>query len=172
MLEETTGPGILWFVRHNRWRGGSWHYLVDGRETVVREASTADPTDPVLVSIATDKMKAAGKAADLIAEATGGQGPRTRWATAASSRRCARSRGRSKSRSTAAAPSLPTKTSNHSCRSAKSIRPDRGAPRYRQGAPRHRPGAACDIGVGVVVFRQSSGSPVACRAFCYSSRCA
>ena len=50
VLDET-GPGILWFVRHNHWHGSPWHYLVDGRETVVQESSTADPTDPLPGSV-------------------------------------------------------------------------------------------------------------------------
>jgi hypothetical protein len=50
VLDET-GPGILWFVRHNHWHGSPWYYIVDGEETVVRETSTADPIDPVPGSV-------------------------------------------------------------------------------------------------------------------------
>ncbi|MGC1275460.1 MAG: glycoside hydrolase family 172 protein [Planctomycetaceae bacterium] len=48
---DEAGPGILWFVRHNHWHGSPWHYHVDGRETVVTESSTADPTKPVPNSV-------------------------------------------------------------------------------------------------------------------------
>ncbi|HKS38535.1 MAG TPA: DUF2961 domain-containing protein [Verrucomicrobiae bacterium] len=48
---DEQGPGILWFVRHNHWHGSPWSYAVDGRETIVRESSTADPTKPVENSI-------------------------------------------------------------------------------------------------------------------------
>lgn len=48
---DEVGPGILWFVRHNHWHGSPWRYNVDGRETVVRESSTEDPTRPVPGSV-------------------------------------------------------------------------------------------------------------------------
>ena len=48
---DETGPGILWFVRHNHWHGSPWHYVVDGRETVVQESSTANPVEPVPGSV-------------------------------------------------------------------------------------------------------------------------
>jgi hypothetical protein len=48
---DETGPGILWFVRHNHWHGSPWHYRVDGRTTVVEETSTADPVNPVPNSV-------------------------------------------------------------------------------------------------------------------------
>jgi hypothetical protein len=50
VLDET-GPGILWFARFNRWHGSPWQYLVDGKETIVRETSTADPLHPVKNSV-------------------------------------------------------------------------------------------------------------------------
>jgi hypothetical protein len=43
---DVTGPGVLVFARYNHWHGSPWHYLVDGRETMVRETSTADPNRP------------------------------------------------------------------------------------------------------------------------------
>lgn len=48
---DEAGPGILWFVRHNHWHGSPWCYTVDGRETVVEETSTRDPTRPVAGSV-------------------------------------------------------------------------------------------------------------------------
>src|SRR6266516_4579607 len=48
---DEAGPGILWFVRHNHWHGSPWSYTVDGRETIVTESSTADPTNPVENSV-------------------------------------------------------------------------------------------------------------------------
>jgi hypothetical protein len=48
---DETGPGILWFVRHNHWHGSPWSYTVDGAETIVTESSTDDPTRPVENSI-------------------------------------------------------------------------------------------------------------------------
>ncbi len=48
---DEMGPGILWFVRHNHWHGSPWSYAIDGRETIVRESSTADPTKPVENSV-------------------------------------------------------------------------------------------------------------------------
>src|SRR5580765_4309746 len=46
-LDVEGHPGILYFARYNHWHGSPWHYLVDGRETIVRESSTADPNKPV-----------------------------------------------------------------------------------------------------------------------------
>ena len=43
---DVEGPGILYFVRYNHWHGSPWHYEVDGRDTIVRETSTADPLHP------------------------------------------------------------------------------------------------------------------------------
>jgi hypothetical protein len=43
---DVQGPGILYFVRYNHWHGSPWHYEVDGRDTLVRETSTADPVHP------------------------------------------------------------------------------------------------------------------------------
>jgi len=48
---DESGPGILWFVRHNHWHGSPWSYTVDGRESIVQESSTADPTKPVEDSV-------------------------------------------------------------------------------------------------------------------------
>ncbi|MBA3518495.1 MAG: DUF2961 domain-containing protein [Rhizobiales bacterium] len=44
---DVLGPGILYFVRTNKWHGSPWHYEVDGLDHVVRETSTADPHNPV-----------------------------------------------------------------------------------------------------------------------------
>jgi hypothetical protein len=48
---DEQGPGILWFVRHNHWHGSPWSYTVDGRDRIVSESSTADPTRPVENSV-------------------------------------------------------------------------------------------------------------------------
>jgi hypothetical protein len=44
---DVEGPGILYFVRTNHWHGSPWHYVIDGRDHLVTETSTADPTHPV-----------------------------------------------------------------------------------------------------------------------------
>jgi hypothetical protein len=44
---DVEGTGILYFARYNHWHGSPWHYVVDGRDTIVRESSTADPLHPV-----------------------------------------------------------------------------------------------------------------------------
>jgi D-arabinan exo alpha-(1,3)/(1,5)-arabinofuranosidase (non-reducing end) len=43
---DLEGPGVLAFVRTNHWHGSPWHYVVDGRDTVVSETTTADPLHP------------------------------------------------------------------------------------------------------------------------------
>ncbi len=48
---DETGPGILWFARFNHWHGSPWQYLVDGKEFIVKETSTADPVHPAKNSV-------------------------------------------------------------------------------------------------------------------------
>lgn len=43
---DVGGPGILYFVRYNRWHGSPWHWQVDGKDHVVAETSSEDPTQP------------------------------------------------------------------------------------------------------------------------------
>lgn len=47
---DVAGTGVLSFVRTNHWHGSPWHYGVDGKDTIVRESTTADPTKPVVGS--------------------------------------------------------------------------------------------------------------------------
>jgi hypothetical protein len=44
---DLEGPGVLYFVRTNHWHGSPWHYVIDGRDQLVTESSTADPLNPV-----------------------------------------------------------------------------------------------------------------------------
>jgi hypothetical protein len=48
---DVEGPGVLCFVRTNHWHGSPWHYVVDGKDHVVQETSTGDPTKPVANSV-------------------------------------------------------------------------------------------------------------------------
>lgn len=48
---DVTGPGVLYFARYNHWHGSPWHYVVDGRDTIVQETSTPDPNRPVPDSV-------------------------------------------------------------------------------------------------------------------------
>jgi hypothetical protein len=48
---DVEGPGILCFVRTNHWHGSPWHYVVDGKDHIVQETSTADPNKPVPNSV-------------------------------------------------------------------------------------------------------------------------
>lgn len=48
---DEAGPGILWFARYNHWHGSPWQYLVDGKEFIVQETSTADPVEPAKDSV-------------------------------------------------------------------------------------------------------------------------
>ncbi len=43
---DLEGPGILLFSRYNHWHGSPWHYVVDGKDNLVQESSTADPLHP------------------------------------------------------------------------------------------------------------------------------
>ncbi len=44
---DLEGSGILLFSRYNHWHGSPWHYVVDGKDHLVQESSTADPLHPV-----------------------------------------------------------------------------------------------------------------------------
>jgi hypothetical protein len=48
---DVQGSGVLYFARYNHWHGSPWHYEVDGRDYIVRETSTANPTKPVPDSV-------------------------------------------------------------------------------------------------------------------------
>ena len=43
---DLEGPGLLLFSRYNHWHGSPWHYVVDGKDNIIRESSTADPLHP------------------------------------------------------------------------------------------------------------------------------
>ena len=42
---DVKGKGVLYFVRTNHWHGSPWHYVVDGKDFIVKETATADPVD-------------------------------------------------------------------------------------------------------------------------------
>lgn len=44
---DVMGQGVLEFARYNHWHGSPWHYIVDGKDNVVRESTSADPQRPV-----------------------------------------------------------------------------------------------------------------------------
>jgi hypothetical protein len=48
---DVEGPGVLCFARYNHWHGSPWHYIVDGKDHIVQETSTADPNKPVPGSV-------------------------------------------------------------------------------------------------------------------------
>src|SRR3954463_6397052 len=48
---DVEGRGILYFVRTNHWHGSPWHYVIDGKDHVVTETSTADPDHPTAGSV-------------------------------------------------------------------------------------------------------------------------
>jgi len=48
---DVQGPGVLYFARYNHWHGSPWHYEVDGTDHLVRETSTANPSQPVPDSV-------------------------------------------------------------------------------------------------------------------------
>jgi hypothetical protein len=48
---DVAGPGILYFVRTNRWHGSPWSYVIDGQRFMVSESATVSPLDPPLSSV-------------------------------------------------------------------------------------------------------------------------
>ncbi|MBN9617960.1 MAG: DUF2961 domain-containing protein [Acidobacteriales bacterium] len=43
---DLEGSGLLLFSRYNHWHGSPWHYVVDGKDHLIQESSTADPLHP------------------------------------------------------------------------------------------------------------------------------
>ncbi len=48
---DLEGPGLLLFSRYNHWHGSPWHYVVDKKDHVIQESSTADPLNPAPNSV-------------------------------------------------------------------------------------------------------------------------
>jgi hypothetical protein len=48
---DVAGNGVLYFARYNHWHGSPWRYVVDGKEHIVKETSTADPLKPATNSV-------------------------------------------------------------------------------------------------------------------------
>ena len=42
---DVAGNGVLYFVRTNHWHGSPWHYVIDGKDNIVRETGTSDPVN-------------------------------------------------------------------------------------------------------------------------------
>lgn len=42
---DVMGKGILYFIRTNHWHGSPWHYIVDGKDNIVKETGTSDPVN-------------------------------------------------------------------------------------------------------------------------------
>jgi hypothetical protein len=72
---DVEGPGLLLFSRYNHWHGSPWHYVIDGKDHLIQESSTADPLHPARNSVflpsapfpsPLNETWAATKGADLI----------------------------------------------------------------------------------------------------------
>ncbi|MDB6124085.1 MAG: hypothetical protein JWQ71_3078 [Pedosphaera sp.] len=48
---DVAGSGVLYFARYNHWHGSPWHYVVDGKNHIVQETSTANPNKPAENSV-------------------------------------------------------------------------------------------------------------------------
>jgi hypothetical protein len=42
---DVKGKGVLYFFRTNHWHGSPWHFVVDGKDNVVKETGTSDPVN-------------------------------------------------------------------------------------------------------------------------------
>jgi hypothetical protein len=42
---DVKGKGVLYFFRTNHWHGSPWHFIVDGKDNVVKETGTDDPVN-------------------------------------------------------------------------------------------------------------------------------
>jgi hypothetical protein len=48
---DVAGNGVLYFARYNHWHGSPWRYVVDEKEHLVQETSSADPLHPATNSV-------------------------------------------------------------------------------------------------------------------------
>src|SRR5689334_12438234 len=44
---DVKGKGALYFFRANHWHGSPWHFKIDGKDNVVKETGTSDPTTAI-----------------------------------------------------------------------------------------------------------------------------
>ena len=44
---DVKGKGILYFFRANHWHGSPWHFIVDGKDNIVKETGTSDPVNAI-----------------------------------------------------------------------------------------------------------------------------
>jgi hypothetical protein len=42
---DVKGKGVLYFFRTNHWHGSPWHFIVDGKDNIVKETGTDDPVN-------------------------------------------------------------------------------------------------------------------------------
>ncbi|HWJ26051.1 MAG TPA: hypothetical protein VNS32_05885, partial [Flavisolibacter sp.] len=42
---DVKGTGVLYFFRANHWHGSPWHFLIDGKDNLVKETGTQDPVN-------------------------------------------------------------------------------------------------------------------------------
>src|SRR5688500_13397053 len=42
---DVKGRGVLYFFRTNHWHGSPWHFIVDGKDNIVKETGTSDPVN-------------------------------------------------------------------------------------------------------------------------------
>ena len=40
---DVRGKGVFYFFRTNHWHGSPWHFVVDGKDNIVKETGTSDP---------------------------------------------------------------------------------------------------------------------------------
>jgi len=56
---DVLGKGVLYFIRTNHWHGSPWHYVVDGKDNMVKETGTADPVNAKKVFTKTEFIPSA-----------------------------------------------------------------------------------------------------------------
>ena len=42
---DVLGKGVFYFFRANHWHGSPWHFVIDGRDNIVKETGTLDPVN-------------------------------------------------------------------------------------------------------------------------------
>lgn len=56
---DVLGKGVVYFIRTNHWHGSPWHYVIDGKDNIVKETGTSDPVNAKKVFTTTEFIPSA-----------------------------------------------------------------------------------------------------------------
>ena len=56
---DVKGKGVFYFFRSNHWHGSPWHFVVDGKDNIVKETGTNDPENALKLYTSTEFIPSA-----------------------------------------------------------------------------------------------------------------